>query len=400
MSLNQSNIIFGINFSVADLFCILILIYLANKELIFPFAPTIFYIVLSAILLGCTIFYLPYKLLYYPEASDIFINYAKLCLSFMYFIIGFNINEEKLLLQVIKWYSITGTLIGILGCLFITFSFKLSEFMFLDFRFKGLMNDPNFFSIIQVSSIVYFSRVKTINILFRWLALFLLFISIIASASKTGILSLFIYILFRIIEAFLKEFNISLLSKAIVLNILVLCFISVSTFVENIFVLLTSNIPSLSRIQYLLTDFTGAISGSGSGRDLTWKVGIEIFNLSPIIGVGLGTYSGVALKLFGTNSIAHNTYLQLLAEWGVFLSLILFIYIALLMLRVTFVKKLHTESNYILRDILLIFSIGSFSISLNNARMIWFFLGVFVFHTVFKKLGVKKDNRKKEKRCI
>lgn len=387
ISLNQSSILFGTNISLADFFCISTLLLLANKDrLLFPFAPTIFFVFLSALLLLSSLFYVPYKLFYYPEASTVTINYAKLILAFMYFIIGFNIKEEKLIIQVVKWYSISSVLIGVLGCLFITFNFKLSESMFLDFRFKGLMNDPNYFSIIQVSALVFFSRNKAIKLIYRNFSLLILFISILASGSKTGILTLFIYIIFRTIEALfnLRVFPTSIFFRTIALSTIVIAFLSISSYIDNFFYLITSEIPSLSRIQYIFTDFGAAMSENGSGRNLTWSVGMEMIKLSPILGVGIGTYTGVSQQLFGTDSIAHNTYLQLFAEWGIFLALLLFVYIFFGIIKVTFINKYHTETNYILRDILVIFCIGSFAISLNNARMMWFFLGIIVYYISVK----------------
>lgn len=391
--LNQSNILFGTNISFADFFCISTLLLLANKDrLLFPFAPTIFFIFLSSLILISSLFYVPYKLSYYPEASDVIINYAKLTLAFMYFIIGFNIKEEKLIILVVKWYSIFSVFIGVMGCIFITFNFKISEFMFLDFRFKGLMNDPNYFSIIQVSALVFFSRNKTIKLFYRNLSLLILFISILASASKTGILTLFIYMIFRAIETLFnsKIFPASIFFRTLVLSTLALAFLSFFTYIGNFFNFLTSEIPSFSRVQYIFTDFDAAMSENGSGRNLTWSVGMEIIKLSPLLGIGIGTYTGVAQQLFGTNSIAHNTYLQLCAEWGMVLALVLFVYIFFVIIKVTFTNKFHTETNYILRDILVVFSVSSFAISLNNARMMWFFLGIIVFNISLKKI-VKFD---------
>ncbi|MGE8078371.1 O-antigen ligase family protein [Peribacillus loiseleuriae] len=381
--LNQSNILFGVNISYADFFCMVVLLTLVHKNsLLFPFAPTVFFLILSAFLLSSSIYYVPIKFLYYPEQTNIMVNYIKLLLTFLYFIIGYTLNNEILIEKTIKWYSLFSLLIGVVGIVFIIFNIKLSETMFLDYRFKGLMNDPNYFSIIQISALVYFSRVKNIKFINRRVAILLIFISIIASGSKTGLITLFCYIFFRVLESIIKQKKNARYFIMCIPIIFLMIFLKInfSGSLQGIIEHISSIIPTFSRLQFLFTDFNAAIFENGSGRNTTWEVAVEIIKISPIMGVGIGTYSGIAQKVFGTDSIAHNTYLQLFAEWGILFSIILFIYIFYIIGRVTLDRKLNREINLILRDILIVFLIGSFAISLNNARMVWFFLGIIAFN--------------------
>ncbi|TKH00647.1 O-antigen ligase family protein [Peribacillus simplex] len=389
--LNQSNIIFGTNISFADFFCIIALLALAYKNrLLFPIAPTVFFLFLSAFLLICSVFYVPIKFSYYTEPFNVMVNYMKLMMTFLYFIVGYSLISESLITKSLKWYSNFSLIIGVVGIVFIIFKINIfSEMLFFGNRFKGLMNDPNYFSIIQISSLVYFSRIKNIKVINRRLAVSLSVISILASGSKTGLITLLGYIIFRVVESIFKS---KMKLKSLIINILVIIIIifivfNFSSLLQNLLESASSIIPAFSRVEFLLTDFNSAVTESGSGRDTAWKVAIEIIKLSPLMGVGIGTYSGIAEKLFGTNVIAHNTYLQLFSEWGILLSTILFLYIFYIIGKVTFNKKMNTEINCILRDILFVFLIGSLAISLNNARMVWFFLGIIAFSI---KYGKKK----------
>ena len=133
-------------------------------------------------------------------------------------------------------------------------------------------------------------------------------------------------------------------------------------------------------MQCSLCDFSGAISENGSGRDITWKVAIQVIQLSPVTGIGIGTYSHIAYQMFHSNNIAHNTFLQLSAEWGIPLAFMLFIYMFFTIGKATnFSISNDSEMNLILRDIIIILLIGSMAISLNNARVLWLILGALVF---------------------
>ncbi|MDD5069934.1 MAG: O-antigen ligase family protein [Candidatus Omnitrophica bacterium] len=77
------------------------------------------------------------------------------------------------------------------------------------------------------------------------------------------------------------------------------------------------------------------------GRLLIWKGAIKIFLKSPFFGSGLGTFM-VRIQDFGLEPLyAHNCYLQLLAESGIF-SFIAFIWFILAILFKSFKKALYS----------------------------------------------------------
>ena len=178
------------------------------------------------------------------------------------------------------------------------------------------MIDPNYFSILQITALVYIIRSKSIKQRYKLLAVLITFLAVLTSGSKTGIITLCCYSIFRIIEYVLSDkkrlsvWFIHLITIIVIIVIFPLIFPYFQTLLNT----LASSIPSFSRVQLLFTDFSSAISENGSGRDLTWKVAVQLIQLSPVFGVGIGSYLNVSDQLFQTNSISHNTFLQLSAE--------------------------------------------------------------------------------------
>lgn len=385
MSLNQANVIFGVNLSIADLLCVLVLVLLLfNNKLLFPLIPTMFFIYLSVLVLFTTVFIVPSKFLFMPEPLKILIDYIKLIVVFIYFNIGYSICNMGQIKKTLKWYSLFALFIGLIGIIFTIFNIKLfSNTLYIGSRFRGLISDPNYFSLIQVSAIVYFSRTKDIKALNRLLILLVLFISILVAASKTGLIVVLCYIILRTLEyLFVTRKKTSIFIFQVIAIALLITIISILPEIINIILdYLSSFIPSFARVRYLFTDFNSAVSASGSTRDNTWKSALEVIKASPIFGVGIGTYSGISRELTGRGALAHNTYLQLFSEWGILSATMFFTYIFSKVIKSTCYRKFRSEIDLVLRDIIIVFLIGSLTISLNNARMFWVFLGALVFNT-------------------
>ncbi len=395
MFLNQSRVMFGANISIADFFLAFALIVLIFKnKVLLPVFPTLYFLTVSIFVLYNTVFLIPYKFMFSPDLSSILKDYLKILIVYVYFIMGYSLPNLGLIEKSLKWYSIFGLLVGILGIMFTVFNVNLfSQSLFLYApRFNGLMNDPNYFSIIQVSVFVYFSRSKDVKGAYKWIILLLIILSILVSGSKTGLVTLLSYIALRVIEnAFKWKGNQSKVTiQMFLFSLLIMIFALSRDLIQNLIEHMTSILPVFARVEYIFTDFNSAISGSGSSRDLTWEVAIEIIKQFPIIGIGIGTYTNIAEELYGFEAIAHNTYLQLFSEWGILLPSLLFIYIFIFIVKVTFSKETKPNSTLILRDMIIVFLFGSLAISLNNARMFWVFLGAFSFYC---KFGSGKCNK-------
>lgn len=378
--LHQSNVIFGVNLSLADVFCFTILsLFIIQKRLIIPTTPMFFFIILTLTVLITTTYYVPIKFQYYPDLSRIISEYIKLIAIFTYLVIGFNLSRINQIETIVKWYSVFGIFLGIIAIIFTVFSIKVfsSVLFFADIRFRGLMNDPNYFSVLQITSLVYFTRIKKIKVKYKCFAILITSLSVLTSGSKTGIITLFFYLTIRTIEHVVihkKKLKVIIAQLFFILTLSILLFI-LPKFEFNI----VSSIPSFARIKLLFTDFTAAISENGSGRGVTLDAALNIIQESPFFGVGIATYTGIAATKYSVDNVAHNTYLQLAAEWGIPLSVVLFTFISIILIKSNTVKVMNTEITIILRDIIIILLVGSMAISLNNARVLWLFLGALVY---------------------
>lgn len=100
------------------------------------------------------------------------------------------------------------------------------------------------------------------------------------------------------------------------------------------------------RVRNLVSD-AGANDASAQGRLIAWQKGLAMWESNPLFGVGPGymthvpTWDSVAPHaLIGTPKVAHNTYVQILAESGL-LALIAF----LTLLLVTLVSLVRTKAD-------------------------------------------------------
>lgn len=385
--LQQSHLLYGVNFSLADFFCFIMFVYMViNNKLQIPLSSLLFFSVLSFIVLFAAVYYIPANFNIVPDPLGTFTSYLKLFAVFIFFIVGYNLSDLNLIDKVVKWYAFSGLFIGVIGVLFTVLNINAFSGIIFDssgIRFKGLMNDPNYFAILQITALVYFTRSKKINNIFKLFATILISFAILISGSKTGFITLICYLLFRILEclfqtSMIKKTNLIKLTLSVALLILIVPILI--NIVDLSAGYLIEKVPSLDRVQVLITDFNSAISNSGSDRTTTWNTAIELIKLSPILGIGVGTYIDLGTKLFGVGTIAHNTYLQLLVEWGIPLTVTFFTFVFYLIVKSTFSRSKRTEINLILRDMIIILLIGSLAISLNNARIFWLCLGALLFN--------------------
>lgn len=391
--LNQTNYFFGINFSFADLICIILLLkILISKKALIPVAPTLFFLLTSILVIFTAVFYVPNKLEFSPNLIEVMSNYIKLFATFIYFIVGNNLARLNCTRKIIKWFSIGALILGVIAFVFTVFKIKLFSNLLYDsgIRFKGLMGDPNYFSILQICAIAYFININNIKSSLRYVFIFFLLISILVSGSKTGVITLIMY--FLVLKPIDNLFNIKIKYKTIILSIFIIIFLILiipylSYKIDRMLIYASERIPALNRISVIFTDFNTAVSGSGSGRDLTWSIALKMIELSPLIGIGVGTYTGLSNQYWNVNTVAHNTYLQLSVEWGLPLVMIFFFYVFIIIGKVSFIQDKRTEQNIILRDMIFAFLIGSLAISLNNARMFWMFLGALVYEINSVSIG-------------
>ena len=351
-----------------------------------PLTPTLYFLLVSIVVLFTSVFYVPNILQYNTQIVSILKNYIKLIAIFIYFIVGYSISKLNLIDKVLKWYSVFALIIGIIGDYIYNFKYTIFKEYFVcgNIRLRGLMNDPNYFSVIQITALSYFVRTKNLKIKYKYLSIFILILSVIASGSKTGFVTLFCYFGLLMLENISRinwKWSIITIFVITVILLFLLYPSLVLNMIDDKLYTLESVIPAFNRIEPLLKgDINEAIFEGGSNRNLAWLTALQIIKLSPILGIGIGTYSNIAKWISGSNVIAHNTYLQLLLEWGMLLATIFFVYIIYILSKVLWSKKKKIETNVILKDTIIILLIASLAISLNNARMFWLFFGSLVFN--------------------
>lgn len=332
---------------------------------------------LSVATLITAFFISPYKFNYIPEPNEIFNSYIKLISSFLYFILGYNLFKNQDITIAYKWYSYGAVMIGFIGIIIVFFNVNIfsRDYFFEGPRYIGLMSDPNYYAVIMCTSLVYFLRKRNINKILKAICYVIIFLSVAISGSKTGMIIFITYTMVILFQATISTKTKGQLIKNITILLL---FVGSLPLLSNYFMKIIQGIetqhPIFKRVLVLFYDFGAAVSGDGSGRDRTWSSAIDIIKESPF-GVGIGSYLNVRTSLHGGGGLAHNTYLQIISEWGVPLSLILFLFLLHLVIKHLILNNKYQVESVVVRDILLILLIGSISLSLNNARMFWFFIG-------------------------
>ena len=91
----------------------------------------------------------------------------------------------------------------------------------------------------------------------------------------------------------------------------------------------------------------------------------------------------IGIEFFNYAAIAHNTYLQLFAEWGIPLAIVFFIYVFNIIFNAY--SKSKNEFEKVLSVSVGIMLFGSLAISLNNMRLFWLFLGFLVARHYFRR---------------
>ncbi|EPM6862633.1 hypothetical protein [Enterococcus hirae] len=103
------------------------------------------------------------------------------------------------------------------------------------------------------------------------------------------------------------------------------------------------------------------------------------------MGIGFVDYSSVALSVSGSPTIAHNTFLQIAVEWGIVPAMM-----GMLLVFGQFVRKLLLKK-WLLCLLILANIIFSFSISLQNSRLLWILVGLLVVKEQGSLVNGKKE---------
>lgn len=383
--LNHTNRNIGINISISDFFIVFLLFFLIiDDEFIIPISYSVFYLLLNIFLISTSIVYIPWKFQLSINYLNITKDFIKLLVSFLFFLLGYNLYSTGRVKYSLKWYSITAFLISITGLIFNVLSIHVFDELFYygGSRFRGLMIDPNYYAVIQLTALPYFLKRGEYSLIKKILIYIFFFLFIVMSGSKTGIIIFIIYSAFLMVRQVLTD-KLKFKHILILLTGMIGIILFIPILKESFFYMqntLLTLFPISERVFLLFKDFNSAVKGGGSGRDTVWLDGIRIIKESPLLGVGFGTYIDLNKLLFNNRSVAHNTYIQIFAEWGLLFGIILFGMLLIYMLKATinFKKNKDNETIQIISDMMFILLLGSIGISLNNARIFWLLFGALI----------------------
>ncbi len=96
--------------------------------------------------------------------------------------------------------------------------------------------------------------------------------------------------------------------------------------------------------------------------------------MGPFTGTGFGGYQAASDTITEDFVLAHNTYIQMAAEWGLVLTGI-FLLAVIWLLKNTGVEPKNGGLDGGCQVAVMVFLVGSLGISLNNARILWVLLG-------------------------
>lgn len=397
--LNQSDVLFGMNISLADFLIVLFIGALINYNLFHvSSAHILVFLLFSVVIFVNAVFVIPNMYHIPVYAGTVLTDYIKVVVSFLYFLVGYLIAKNNLSQTLFKWFAIAAVL---LGCLGIVFSLapvpQMVDLLFYEqVRLKGLMNDPNYFSVIQCAAIAIILRYKPLPSFLKFGSISILILSIFSSGSKTGFLTLGCLLVFWMFNTFLEG---KIEVKKLIFNLFCLFVFffflpNIQTVLSNFLEMISDKFPVFSRVELLLTDFDQAVTANGSGREEQWVIAMDLIQEFPLLGVGnTANYLTVVRGMSPMGNLAHNTYLQMAGEWGIPVTLFMMYY----MIRVFFIrvsKGKNKQNHLTTKEMLVAFLVSSLSLSFNNSRIFWLLLGMAVWYSIEVRERITQQKQK------
>lgn len=385
LALNHSSVILSVNLSAADpLVLVLTVALVLTGRMWIPTVPLVLFLIVSVQQIAVATLLAPGWTQTPLPLSGTLSDYAKLVAAFLCFLLGVQLVRLGLAMMLLRAYvagSVAVSAIA-LASLAIPALHEVGDLFLGGFRFQGLTNDPNNFAVLTVAALAVLWYDPDVRPALRLAASAVLVSGVLMSASKTGAVTLAALALWRSLGIRAPRSSAGspggrrLLGLLAIVSAVLLALMMVpGTGIGAALTEASGGMPALDRIAPLFTDVGDAVAGSGSERAGAWGTALAIIWFSPVLGVGVGTYLEVAQALTGGAVLAHNTYLQILAEWGIPLALALFTGIAAVTTR-----RPPDPARRPLWGIgstaLLVLLVGSMGLSLNNSRVFWVLLGV------------------------
>ncbi len=296
--------------------------------------------------------------------------------SLLYAIVAMSVVtiNRKLRLEFLSGIKTGAMIFGLLSLLLLFFAPNSirSVVLFGGIRLRGLMNDPNYFAYLQMCGYCIWYYKRYTRTVWKIIAPIGFLVSILLSASKTG------FIVFLVINTFLVTKK-AMEMKFKLKNYIYLFFIGFVTVITSYLFFMSfiyhlvdtiQLLPQVSRLNELFGNFYTAFSANGSSRNSAWKTAQKLIIETHFCGIGFVDYSTVSTAVSGSPIIAHNTFFQIAVEWGLVPALV-----GLSVLGMQVVKNISSR-DWLFCTLLLINSLFSFSISLQNARLAWVLIGL------------------------
>ncbi len=242
-------------------------------------------------------------------ATAVYVEFVKVLLLWLYFYLIVNVVDGRRdLILFLKCWSFSGAvvaLLGIGGSLWYQATGAANQFA-LFYRAQGTFDDSNLFASHLVLSFFFTWALRRLNGGSWWTAAAMLVLAagVLFSASRGGMLAMaaslaLVWMLWsswrtKVIAAFVGVAAGAVLSPLL----------SSQTLLE-------SN-PITAR---LVTTTVNLDNPEAQQRRNLWKIAIDEWVSSPVVGVGKGNYG--TRRDTGAGTYAHSTYLGLLAEMGV-----------------------------------------------------------------------------------
>lgn len=220
----------------------------------------------------------------------------------------------------------------------------------------GRYMDPNYFAtgFILITAVLADNVLKKVNVKRNTLILVLIFLIIIMTGSRGGLLANLAVIIVSFVIDKRSEFK-----KLSLVLLLTLGFLILFYFFQDI-------IPNWVLNRFTLNE---VLSGGGSGRFRIWDSNISYFKeqsfLRVIFGTGFSTFSSVSLRTMGMPKVAHSIYVQSIVEGGL-------IGITLLMLMFfSTLKRLWMTKNRAIFAAVIGTMIGGIFLDIHVSRFFW-----------------------------
>lgn len=377
-SLHHTALIGGINSSLADVALMFVMVVVvARGNVILPrWAVLVFFGIASVgVFVAMTV--PPIFFGVTPDLMLIVTGLIKFLTLSLFWFVGWYSVDLGMFPSIVRGYVLAGVVIGLIGITvsFVPIPIISDQMLFGGFRLRGFMADPNYFAILQVTALALV-RLLRLKLRYSFFSYSVLVTSILLSGSKTGLLVM-LAVLMIMGTGFFDQHKPAYRGRALARTVvlLVIGFAVLLTGRSNELISWAdSHSPALARGLTVLVDFDLAVDAGGSNRQNVWQGGLEIINTAPLTGVGFGMYLPTVTATTETIGVAHNTYIQMAAEYGIVITLGWVLMLCIAFYRNPILDALKFELSG-LRIALVAFLLAAGGLSLNNARVFWILLG-------------------------